>query len=802
MNALNGQHAIPNVAVDDHPDSPMADSPATPVNTATSVAVKINGDPPHDDEPFAIKIENAKLDASSTRPAVGTPLDPDTIPIHPPNGTPPPSNGELLDDVRMAEQQQTTQETQESQDTPMDEDPAPPNGHVNGNGNGTTPASIPNGSSPTAVDNAHDFPMNEDDDAQPPPAKRARKSSDADMASAHTPATPPPVSPTSSFTGNNAPVIAPVDTTPRVSTLSVHQHKFATSTIRTLKKLKDAGPFKFPVDPLALNIPHYPQVIKEPMDFSTIERKLASSNPVKPDPDPTHARYYNAEEFITDVRRIFQNCLTFNGPDHAITQSGRRVEATFDKQIKQMPANEAPKPPVVKKVATPPPPPPAPAPAPTAASKKPAARRQSVSVPVIRRNEENPTRPKREIHPPPPKDLPYADAPKKARKSSKGSKGTNGAEQLKHCGKILDQLGRKSHHTIVAPFAQPVDPISLGIPDYPKIIKKPMDLSTMRTKLESGQYASADRFRDDFKLMISNCFAYNSDTSPVHKAGVELQKLFEEKWGHMPQPRNETEDDDDDEEDDEEDERARAIAAMESQIETMRNSISALKSSGVSKPAKKEKKKEKHSKSSSASAPIASSSKPSKKENKAPPKKKAGGGGGGKKNAAAAASQPVAEDDTLTFEQKKDLSDAITRIDGQKLERVIQIIHEGVPEIRDSQEEIELEIDLLPASVLTKLYNFVLRPVRQAQAPKKARTGKGTGTGGLKRKSMDEDAEAEKIRRLEAQMALFEQQANGGAASATNGTRPGDAGMVAAGHDSDGSSDSSSDDDSSGSDTE
>lgn len=67
---------------------------------------------------------------------------------------------------------------------------------------------------------------------------------------------------------------------------------------------------------------------------------------------------------------------------------------------------------------------------------------------------------------------------------------------------------------------------------------------------------------------------------------------------------------------------------------------------------------------------------------------------------------------------------------------------------------------------------------------------------------MDEDAEAEKIRRLEAQMALFEQQANGGAASATNGTRPGDAGMVAAGHDSDGSSDSSSDDDSSGSDTE
>lgn len=118
-----------------------------------------------------------------------------------------------------------------------------------------------------------------------------------------------------------------------------------------------------------------------------------------------------------------------------------------------------------------------------------------------------------------------------------------------------------------------------------------------------------------------------------------------------------------------------------------------------------------------------------------------------------------------------------------------------------SQEEIELEIDLLPPAVLTKLYNFVLRPIRQAQIPKKARTGKGTGTGGLKRKSMDEDAEAEKIRRLEAQMALFEQQANGGA---TNGSRADmmAAAPAAAGHDSDGSSDSSSDDDSSGSDSE
>jgi hypothetical protein len=99
---------------------------------------------------------------------------------------------------------------------------------------------------------------------------------------------------------------------------------------------------------------------------------------------------------------------------------------------------------------------------------------------------------------------------------------------------------------------------------------------------------------------------------------------------------------------------------MESQIETMRGSIAALK-----KPAKKDRKKDKLKGS------LASSAKG--KGSKLP-------GTSGKKKGK---SKPVADDDVLTFEQKKDLSEAIQQLDGTKLERVIQIIHEGVPEIRD-----------------------------------------------------------------------------------------------------------------------
>jgi hypothetical protein len=122
--------------------------------------------------------------------------------------------------------------------------------------------------------------------------------------------------------------------------MSQTQHRFCLSTVRILKKLKDAAPFLQPVDPNALGIPHYPSTIKHPMDLGTVERKLISSNPTKPDPSYTRPPYLGTSEFIHDVKLIFKNCDTFNGPEHAITQMGRRLEAVFDKQIKQLPANE------------------------------------------------------------------------------------------------------------------------------------------------------------------------------------------------------------------------------------------------------------------------------------------------------------------------------------------------------------------------------------------------------------------------------------------------------------------------------
>jgi bromodomain-containing factor 1 len=508
-------------------------------------------------------------------------------------------------------------------------------------------------------------------------------------------------------------------------------------------------------------------------------------------------RYTTAEGFIVDVRRVFSNCLAFNGPDHLVTQMGQRVEAVFDKQIKQLPPPDEPVKPEVKKATPTPPPPPV-----VKKSGAPTQRRPSTSVPSIRRSDDNTTgRPRREIHAPPPKDLPYSDTGKRLGRPKRATRDDGTAEQLRFCSKLLNDLHKKHLWTVASPFYEPVDWMKLDIPTYPKIIKKPMDLGTMRRKLDNDEYPNAQKFFDDFKLMIRNCFTFNPAGTPVNLAGVELQKIFDEKWKGLPPLRDLSVSDayDEDDGDDSDAERQRTIASLESQMEELRQNLAAVRSGASKKKPKKANSMNAaassssvsaathHSKPAAAPAPAASSSKP--KPAKAASSAKAGSKKGKGK---------LGDDDVLSFDQKKDLSDAIAQLDGQKLERVIQIIHEGVPEIRDSTEEIELEIDALPATVLTKLYNFVLRPMRAAQSaasgnnpPKRSRAGKSGGTGGLKRKSMDEDVEAEKIRQLEERMRLFDQNANG----AANG-----APAAAGGHHSDESDDSS--DESSGSESE
>lgn len=54
-------------------------------------------------------------------------------------------------------------------------------------------------------------------------------------------------------------------------------------------------------------------------------------------------------------------------------------------------------------------------------------------------------------------------------------------------------------------------------PDYHRVIKHPMDLGTMKYKLNTIQYKTAEDFVKDLQLMFTNCFTYNNDAADEYK---------------------------------------------------------------------------------------------------------------------------------------------------------------------------------------------------------------------------------------------------------------------------------------------
>ncbi|KAE8696442.1 hypothetical protein F3Y22_tig00110670pilonHSYRG00015 [Hibiscus syriacus] len=79
-------------------------------------------------------------------------------------------------------------------------------------------------------------------------------------------------------------------------------------------------------------------------------------------------------------------------------------------------------------------------------------------------------------------------------------------------------------------FSQPVDPIALRIPDYFSIIKIPMDLGTIKSKLAKKAYISIEEFVADIKLTFSNAMLYNPPSNNVHKMAEEIDEFFEVRW--------------------------------------------------------------------------------------------------------------------------------------------------------------------------------------------------------------------------------------------------------------------------------
>lgn len=186
--------------------------------------------------------------------------------------------------------------------------------------------------------------------------------------------------------------------------------------LQHLRKSPNAVAFLEPVDWKAMGLRDYPQIIKNPMDLSTMASKLSSGQ-------------YNCQaDFVFDFKLIVTNCKTYNAEGAEVYVMAEELDSEFDQAIARIWLDEA--------------------------------------------------------------------------------------------KRVLNTL-KKNQNAFI--FLEPVDWKGLGLSDYLKVIKHPMDLGTVGSKLASDQYTGLDAFFDDIYLIWNNCMLYNADGSDVYKMAAAMK---------------------------------------------------------------------------------------------------------------------------------------------------------------------------------------------------------------------------------------------------------------------------------------
>ncbi|KAF2154300.1 Bromodomain-containing protein, partial [Myriangium duriaei CBS 260.36] len=252
--------------------------------------------------------------------------------------------------------------------------------------------------------------------------------------------------------------------------LTKTQRKIMEEKLKNTKKVKSAVAFLRPVDPVALNIPNYPLVVKHPMDISTMEQKLRND------------QYASLESFVADFELMVNNCFAFNGPTHIVSVQAQNLRAYFLKQMDGVPTGDA-----------------------AATVPKPVKKESPVAKPQPRRESRASI---------------SAGTPKSAGPPENMA-------GLKFCDHVVDELKKPRYHQMNQFFLEPVDPVALNIPHYFNVVKHPMDMQTITNKLKNNQYSSAEEFKADFDLMFDNCFRFNPPDNLVHQTGKQFQSEFE-----------------------------------------------------------------------------------------------------------------------------------------------------------------------------------------------------------------------------------------------------------------------------------
>nr|XP_004538465.2 bromodomain-containing protein 3 isoform X1 [Maylandia zebra]XP_004538466.2 bromodomain-containing protein 3 isoform X1 [Maylandia zebra]XP_004538467.2 bromodomain-containing protein 3 isoform X1 [Maylandia zebra]XP_004538468.2 bromodomain-containing protein 3 isoform X1 [Maylandia zebra]XP_024659059.1 bromodomain-containing protein 3 isoform X1 [Maylandia zebra] len=420
--------------------------------------------------------------------------------------------------------------------------------------------------------------------------------------------------------------------------------------IKSLWRHQFAWPFYQPVDAVALGLPDYHKIITLPMDMGTIKKRLENNY------------YWSASECLEDFNTMFTNCYIYNKPTDDIVLMALTLEKIYLQKVAQMPQNE------VEIV-------------PHAAKGK----GKKSSTPESRKRRESSSRAKSDFN---------------EESLQQNTEPCGLSEQLKYCKHILKEMLSKKHSAYAWPFYKPVDAEALQLHDYHDIIKYPMDLSTVKKKVDAGEYQDAQAFAADVRLIFSNCYKYNPAHHDVVVKARKLQGVFEQSFAKMPDEHVEVTSQAGGSLDKPEsaEERATRLAELQEQVgadqlKAVHGQLAALSESPVSKPKKK---KEKDKKDNSRQNVGVLNSRCTS-------------------NSCAryswkGSNEWESEDDSLpmTYVEKHQLSLDINRLPGMKLGHVVHIIQSREPSVCNTNpDEIEIDFETLKPSTLRALEQYV-----------------------------------------------------------------------------------------------
>ncbi|GAU22560.1 hypothetical protein TSUD_93280 [Trifolium subterraneum] len=241
-----------------------------------------------------------------------------------------------------------------------------------------------------------------------------------------------------------------------------------------------------------------------------------------------------------------------------------------------------------------------------------------------------------------------------------------GSKFFKSCSSLLEKLMKHKHGWV---FNSPVDVEALGLHDYFTIITHPMDLGTVKTRLNKNWYKSPKEFAEDVRLTFHNAMTYNPKGQDVHVMAEHLSKIFEDRWAIIESDYN---------------------REMRYGMEYGAPSPLSRRVPAFTPPPPLDMRRVLDRSESLARTPRSMNNTPSSRT-PAPKKPKA--------------KDPNKRD--MTYDEKQKLSTNLQSLPPEKLDAIVQIIKRRNLELNQHDDEIEVDIDSVDAETLWELDRFV-----------------------------------------------------------------------------------------------